>query len=314
MILLLVLALALGFGSIAVSWRYHTLYRLDFIKYLIAFLIALNAASVIGIFYNYYGENLREAFTPETYRLVDISYRLAANFILSVIGGSMVFMLRALVDEKPSKKYLMVLMIIWALLMLAFFVGIWIPKSVGPIPLTVAVNIAIDQIVQYVVLVECFRSLLRASDIRDSVRQVWTRRYLVVVTCLWLSLIAITFLMLTDVNGNRLYNLISALFYVVFNALPLAFLGLFLHRVYGPTASEPEVKVPRPDMDELCERYGISKREKDIIQLVCKGYPNKQIADELCISLSTVKDHNHRIFRKLNVTSRTQLATMFHQG
>ena len=64
-ILLMVMALALGAGSIAVSWRYLWLYRLDFIRYLIVFLVALNLAAVAGILFNYYGENLKTAFSPE---------------------------------------------------------------------------------------------------------------------------------------------------------------------------------------------------------------------------------------------------------
>jgi DNA-binding NarL/FixJ family response regulator len=37
------------------------------------------------------------------------------------------------------------------------------------------------------------------------------------------------------------------------------------------------------------------------------GKTNKQIAEELFISLQTVKDHTHRIYSKLGVKSRTQL-------
>ena len=39
--------------------------------------------------------------------------------------------------------------------------------------------------------------------------------------------------------------------------------------------------------------------------------PNQQIADKLFISLQTVKDHNHHIFRKTGVRNRMQLARIF---
>ena len=100
--------------------------------------------------------------------------------------------------------------------------------------------------------------------------------------------------------GNRLFNLLSSVLYVVLNALPLAFLGLYLRGCYGPVdAAAERAHRPGGSLEEYCDRFGISPRERDIVRLVCKGYANKQIADKLCISVSTVKDHNHHIFPSL---------------
>jgi DNA-binding NarL/FixJ family response regulator len=41
--------------------------------------------------------------------------------------------------------------------------------------------------------------------------------------------------------------------------------------------------------------------------LVCRGYPNKLIAQELNLAEGTVKIHLHAVFRKLNVSSRAAL-------
>jgi len=51
----------------------------------------------------------------------------------------------------------------------------------------------------------------------------------------------------------------------------------------------------------------LSKKERDIIILISQGNKNKEIADKLCISEQTVKSHISRIFRKTNVSSRSQL-------
>jgi DNA-binding CsgD family transcriptional regulator len=63
--------------------------------------------------------------------------------------------------------------------------------------------------------------------------------------------------------------------------------------------------------EELVRRYKISKREMEVIQLITEGYTNQQIADELYISVETVKDHNSRIYLKTDVKNRTQLAKLF---
>jgi DNA-binding NarL/FixJ family response regulator len=51
----------------------------------------------------------------------------------------------------------------------------------------------------------------------------------------------------------------------------------------------------------------LSKKERNIIILISQGNKNREIAEKLCISEQTVKSHISRIFRKTNVSSRSQL-------
>lgn len=52
----------------------------------------------------------------------------------------------------------------------------------------------------------------------------------------------------------------------------------------------------------------LSFREKQIAQLVCQAKLNKEIAFELHLTEGTIKEYLNRIFRKLEVKNRTQLA------
>ncbi len=54
----------------------------------------------------------------------------------------------------------------------------------------------------------------------------------------------------------------------------------------------------------------ITGREQEIIDAVCQGLSNKEIAEQFCLSPHTVKAHLNRIFRKLNVRSRPQLLNL----
>jgi NarL family two-component system response regulator LiaR len=56
-----------------------------------------------------------------------------------------------------------------------------------------------------------------------------------------------------------------------------------------------------PDLHE-----DLTARERDILRLLVKGYDNQTIADELFISLKTVKTHVSNILSKLEVDDRTQ--------
>ena len=55
----------------------------------------------------------------------------------------------------------------------------------------------------------------------------------------------------------------------------------------------------------------LSPRERDIVNLITKGYPNKTIADLLDISAWTVGTHLRRIFAKLSVTSRAAMVARY---
>jgi DNA-binding NarL/FixJ family response regulator len=52
---------------------------------------------------------------------------------------------------------------------------------------------------------------------------------------------------------------------------------------------------------------GLTPREQEVAQLIAKGLSNKDIADRLCISLATVKDHVHRILDKTGLRSRVAI-------
>ena len=81
-----------------------------------------------------------------------------------------------------------------------------------------------------------------------------------------------------------------------------------IRKVYrGEEAIETEVdnKIKyhdsHPDLHD-----DLTARERDILALLAKGYDNQTIANELFISLKTVKTHVSNILGKLNVDDRTQ--------
>lgn len=53
-------------------------------------------------------------------------------------------------------------------------------------------------------------------------------------------------------------------------------------------------------------KLNLSNREYDVLQLLTKGYSNAEIADNLCLSLSTIKTHVSNLLSKMDVKSRAQ--------
>lgn len=59
-------------------------------------------------------------------------------------------------------------------------------------------------------------------------------------------------------------------------------------------------------INQVQQFNSLTRREKDVLLLVTQGESNKSIAEKLVLSEVTVKSHLNNIFKKLNVTNRTQ--------
>lgn len=57
----------------------------------------------------------------------------------------------------------------------------------------------------------------------------------------------------------------------------------------------------------------LTNREKEVLQLVAQGSNNNEIADKLFVREVTVKTHLNSVFKKLNVTNRTQAVLLAMQ-
>lgn len=55
-------------------------------------------------------------------------------------------------------------------------------------------------------------------------------------------------------------------------------------------------------------KYGLTKKELEVLSLIVDGLSNQEIAQKLVVSLSTTKAHVHSILQKLYLTDRTKAA------
>jgi DNA-binding CsgD family transcriptional regulator len=127
---------------------------------------------------------------------------------------------------------------------------------------------------------------------------------LTTVTVTWaaLSQMSRTLAPLLDVAIETSYNII-----VVAWLVPL---------VGRPDRRDSSLGVDEPinSIRDVTQGLGITQRESEIIALICEGMTNKEIADQLFISVTTVKDHNQTIFQKLGVRNRTEVTRLILGG
>ncbi len=62
----------------------------------------------------------------------------------------------------------------------------------------------------------------------------------------------------------------------------------------------------------IVESVRMTKRERQVIELIADGSTNKEIAQKLHLSTYTVKSHVHNILEKLALNTRVQIAKHAH--
>lgn len=72
-----------------------------------------------------------------------------------------------------------------------------------------------------------------------------------------------------------------------------------------PIAGYPQ---PRPTDPALRRPSLLSTRELEVVQLVSQGYANREIADLMCVTAHTVRNHLNSILHKLQLSGRFELA------
>jgi two-component system, NarL family, response regulator NreC len=80
--------------------------------------------------------------------------------------------------------------------------------------------------------------------------------------------------------------------------------GRYLHPSLGPELVRAEEEA-RARSD--ARGVALSRREVDVVRLVAKGYTNKEIADELFLSVRTVETHKTHIIQKTGLRARSEL-------
>jgi len=114
------------------------------------------------------------------------------------------------------------------------------------------------------------------------------------------------------------FLIINHSFEIFIGAIALVFtlLGIWLAmKLSSPRKEtvivEKEIHVPAPRSvsvpdEKAMLKYGISRREWEVLALISEGLSNQEIAARLYVSLNTVKTHTSNLYLKLDARRRTQ--------
>jgi len=122
---------------------------------------------------------------------------------------------------------------------------------------------------------------------------------LLILPVLWLQVLMTFPFLHDDFPGIWIYHRM-----LVFFILSLLRLVSLLKPDHGETDDENS---PGKALDNFCADCGISRRERDVLNLLIDHCSYKEISDALCISVETVKSHARSIYRKTEVRNRNGL-------
>ena len=94
-------------------------------------------------------------------------------------------------------------------------------------------------------------------------------------------------------------------------AIVLFFVGIYINKKSLQKSKEHSAEINHKKIKEL----EITTREYEVLQAISEGLSNKEIADKLFLSESTIKTHVSNVLVKLNAKRRTQaiqIAKGFH--
>lgn len=72
------------------------------------------------------------------------------------------------------------------------------------------------------------------------------------------------------------------------------------------TIARNVIQTFQPAAGQSRDMENLTKREREMLDLLAKGYRYKEIAEQLFISFETVRTHIHNVYEKLHVQSRTE--------
>ena len=297
-LLLLVVALATGLGTSVVAASHMQKGQPVFFRYFLANILLFNLLILSGLVVRYVQVSLQVAESPSFESILPELFITMAALKLGWLFAFILMNRTLPADSLPGK---LPARLAWAgggifLLFAGLMVITWL-KSLGDIHQLTHI------IFETIIIGGALLATLRLTRLAY-ILPVTSRRNSILLfgayhLCLMAIILAVMIVGWVQPGPQRLVHLMmNGGFLILYNLFPLIWL-----RWFQPIQTAAD--------SEKFELLGITRREREIIGLIQAGMTNQEIADQLHISVATVKDHNHNIFKKCGTRNRLELAKLF---
>ncbi|MFO7670783.1 MAG: helix-turn-helix transcriptional regulator [Bacteroidales bacterium] len=307
-LILIFIPLLAGAISIFLAYQLMRKYHLPFVSsyfYYLVFLYIFGAYSLIGAGILEHLLASMEA-DQETIRKSRIFATLPGIPLLSLSLYTLIRGFTELLSRKVWKSFTIAYFFLAFLGLLLY--GIWAVRFTSLGQGDLRLFMLLQRWIFSGSLILCYFSLFVMSIIFSRKMVYHQRRFALFSGWIYLLYMILTCTAFLLSGLHEWFSYIFIMFFLSWHLIPILFLSLYLEKYHSDTTTL------HTDFEELLDsfavKFEISKREKEVIQLISKGLSNQEISDGLFISLQTVKDHTHRIFTKTGVKNRVQLSNL----
>ncbi|MCD4709822.1 MAG: helix-turn-helix transcriptional regulator [Bacteroidales bacterium] len=308
-LILLIIPLIAGAISIFFSFRlmkqYRTPFTVSFFYYMV-FLYIFGTYSVAG------AGVLEHLFTRmEINQKVIHSAGLYAIFLgIPFLALAKFMFLRSIIEFFQKKTTLSFTIIYFLCLMTAFVLfGVYMVRltrfELGEYQKLIQIQRWVFSAFMLIIYLSAYLFiLLSASKLTD----LPAKRYIRVFGSWYLAYMVLSVTPLAFTGYHALFRQLFFLVFLSWHLIPIFFMNIYLAKYQNLESVLPDDFEIR--LQAFAAEHEISKRECEVVSLICRGLTNQEISDSLFISLQTVKDHIHHIFVKTGVKNRVQLTNM----
>lgn len=294
-------AITVGVASLMYVQRLAKRFPLPYLPIYFKYLIVLNVAVLMNLTLHYFLANL--LISLDVYRkiLLVIGLNIIGFFLLVIQTYLFLLLTRSLIFKVLSTmvRNLAAAFTIAAALAYGFSTALYASTSKAALFIVVhKICITIPFVVSLIASILLFidaKTLPEKSRIRP------LRIFSMVYAGFFVYLLLFWFFPV------QVWIFVSAFNLLILNAIPIPLLSRFLRDQGSEFLTKPGVK---EKIENFYDRYGLSKREKEIAELLVAGKSNEEIEAVLFISIYTVKKHVSNIFMKLDINSRSQFSHM----
>lgn len=309
LIVTFVLCLGLAAACMLVSRQLLSTYASEFLRHHFYYLVAFHAFA----FYGLWGQVLARGIlsligaNPAVVEVVAGLLPVLGVPFLFVSWLMLLGMAFSMFGQAVKTAWLSVHVAAFFILLLAAWAAISLLQADPPLPVANLPLVEAGAVIGVELLY--FTAFLAIAWRLGAGAEAEKRRILLTFALLMFGAFAARSLLAGLVLVDMRLSAVALLAYFASNLPSLLYVRANADRLFAPVKAEQATK---DGVEHVLDRYGVTRRERQIVEKICLGKTNKQIAEELFISVQTVKDHTHRIYGKIGVGSRMQLVQVLN--
>lgn len=297
-------ALLIGMWAVVYSYQFFKVYKETFLRFLMYYLIFLNFTLFIYFITNYLVINFPDSnFANHNSVLITIMFTFAILFWSGCIF-SFIRMIYGLTEKTLPNK-----------VNRSISFGLMIMGIMCVISITTYINTASNKLFFYVSIGQVIIAMVLFFS--GTISIVWrkkseqkNKRQKAIKRFGWMNIMGWVFFFISPFLAGMLKIQVLSIAIISLNLMPIIWLRLYYLRDYIQFSSEKNLEF----LNINVQKYQLSNREQEVMELILQGKSNKEIEDTLFISYNTVKNHIYNLYQKLEVRSRGQMISFLIQN